>query len=379
MRLSILLALTSSVVASCGGTAARTDRAGAINPGGPKIIMDNDWNSGAATQFLMALDYGWDVLGLIGDTSNSWAMQCSMHALALLEIGNLSCIPVYKGSDYPLLMTPKLMQTYETILGPLAWEGVFKPQNDTAEALGSDPTSGDPRRIVKEAFIEGYPNTTLAGDLAAAWMVEQVRKYPGEITIFSAGAMTNIALAIRMDSEFAKNTKALWVMGGFADTNLLMTSGSTLQADINTDFNFKADPEATKIALTADFPNITLVANAANALDLFPTPEYIAEIAEVVNPYTVLNSAAAYPDLPFWDEATLLTLLEPDSVLNQTSFYVNVDTSYYSPTYGNIWAYQEALLPTQQDLREVNFVYAINGTTFQSALKRALQYPKSCA
>ncbi|KAF7535174.1 hypothetical protein G7054_g5598 [Neopestalotiopsis clavispora] len=362
MRLSILLALTSSVVASCGGTAARTDRAGAINPGGPKIIMDNDWNSGAATQFLMALDYGWDVLGLIGDTSNSWAMQC-----------------MYKGSDYPLLMTPKLMQTYETILGPLAWEGVFKPQNDTAEALGSDPTSGDPRRIVKEAFIEGYPNTTLAGDLAAAWMVEQVRKYPGEITIFSAGAMTNIALAVRMDSEFAKNTKALWVMGGFADTNLLMTSGSTLQADINTDFNFKADPEATKIALTADFPNITLVANAANALDLFPTPEYIAEIAEVVNPYTVLNSAAAYPDLPFWDEATLLTLLEPDSVLNQTSFYVNVDTSYYSPTYGNIWAYQEALLPTQQDLREVNFVYSINGTTFQSALKRALQYPKSCA
>jgi inosine-uridine nucleoside N-ribohydrolase len=69
-------------------------------------------------------------------------------------------------------------------------------------------------------------------------MVEQVKKYPGEITIFSAGAMTNIALAVRMDSEFAKNTKALWVMGGFADTNLLMTSGSTLQADINTDVRF---------------------------------------------------------------------------------------------------------------------------------------------
>lgn len=72
----------------------------------------------------MALDYGWDILGLIGDTSNSWARQCSMHALALLEIGNLSCIPVYKGSDYPLIVTPKLMQTWETILGPLPWEGV---------------------------------------------------------------------------------------------------------------------------------------------------------------------------------------------------------------------------------------------------------------
>lgn len=61
------------------------------------------------------------------------------------------------------------------------------------------------------------------------------------------------------------------------------------------------------------------MSNAANAIDLFPTPEYISEIAEVVNPYTIVNSAAAYPDLPFWDEATLLTLLDPESVLNQTS------------------------------------------------------------
>ncbi|KAH6659226.1 Inosine/uridine-preferring nucleoside hydrolase domain-containing protein [Truncatella angustata] len=377
MRPSSLLALTNGAVALCSNTTAG-DRAGAVNAGGPKIIMDNDWNAAAATQFLMALDYGWDILGLVGDTSNSWAKQCSYHALALLEIGNLSCIPVHKGSDYPLLVTPKLMQTWQTLLGPLPWQGVFAPENATLEALGSDPTSGDPQRIVKEAFIEGYPNTTLAGEQAAAWMVEQVRKYPGEVVIYEGGSLTNIALAVRLDPDFAKNTAGLWIMGGFVDVNLLQTSASTLQADINTDFNFKADPEAAKIALTADFPNITLVSSAANGLDLFPTTEYIDEIAEVVNPYTILNKAAAYPDLPFWDEATLLTLLDPSSVLNQTSFYVNVDTSYYSPTYGNIYAYQEALLPTQQDLRSVNYVYSINGTTFRTALKRALQYPKSC-
>lgn len=33
------------------------------------------------------------------------------HALATLEIGNLSCIPVHKGADYPLLNTPELFQT----------------------------------------------------------------------------------------------------------------------------------------------------------------------------------------------------------------------------------------------------------------------------
>jgi len=40
------------------------------------------------------------VLGLTGDTANSWALQTTLHALALLEHGNLSCIPVALGEYY---------------------------------------------------------------------------------------------------------------------------------------------------------------------------------------------------------------------------------------------------------------------------------------
>lgn len=238
MKYSNLLVLAGSTLGSAltkRSTNATCQQHNVVNPDGPKIILDNDWNSGAAGQFLMALDYGWNILGLVGDTSNSWALQCSLHALALLELGNLSCIPVHKGSDLPLLVTPKLMQAWQVLQGALPWQGVFAPYNETLEALGSDPTSGNPGRIVPAAFIEGYPNTTLAGVHAAAWMVEQVRKYPGEVVIWSGGSLTNIALAVRMDPEFASLTKGLWIMGGFADTNLLMTSGSTTQADINTD------------------------------------------------------------------------------------------------------------------------------------------------
>jgi inosine-uridine nucleoside N-ribohydrolase len=43
-------------------------------------------------------------------------------------------------------------------------------------------------------------------------MIQQVRKYPGEVSIYSAGALTNIALAIRMDPDFAKNAKELIIM-----------------------------------------------------------------------------------------------------------------------------------------------------------------------
>lgn len=105
----------------------------------------------------MALDAGWDILSLVSDTANSWALQTGLHALATLERGGLECIPVHKGADYPLLNTPDLFQTWELVHGVLPWEGAFAPENLTAEALGSDTTSGDPNRISKAALYEGYP------------------------------------------------------------------------------------------------------------------------------------------------------------------------------------------------------------------------------
>lgn len=89
---------------------------------GTKIILDNDWSSNGFIPYLLALDAGWDVLGIVGDTGDSWALQTSLHGLATLEVGNLSsCIPVYKGADYPLVNTPELFQTWEDLHGDLAW------------------------------------------------------------------------------------------------------------------------------------------------------------------------------------------------------------------------------------------------------------------
>lgn len=85
----------------------------------PKIIIDNDWNLNAYITFLLAIDAGWEVLGLVSDTANTWSRQASLHALALLEIGGMSCIPVHKGSDYPLLNTPELFQAWEMLYGAL--------------------------------------------------------------------------------------------------------------------------------------------------------------------------------------------------------------------------------------------------------------------
>lgn len=93
-----------------------------VSAAGTKIILDNDWSTAGFIPYLLALDAGWDILGLIGDTGDSWALQTSLHGLATLEAGNLSsCIPVYKGSDYPLVNTPELFQEWEDLHGDLPW------------------------------------------------------------------------------------------------------------------------------------------------------------------------------------------------------------------------------------------------------------------
>ena len=62
--------------------------------------MDNDWSSTGFIPYLIALNANMTVLGLTGNTANSWALQCTLHALATLEHGNLSRTPVALGQPY---------------------------------------------------------------------------------------------------------------------------------------------------------------------------------------------------------------------------------------------------------------------------------------
>ncbi|KAK4665665.1 hypothetical protein QC763_0064830 [Podospora pseudopauciseta] len=349
----------------------------------PKIILDNDWNPTAFIAFLLPLYYNYTVLGLASDTANSWALQTGLHALASLEIASLSsCIPVYKGSDYPLLQTAHTFQTYEFLHGELPWKGVFAKENTTNEKLGNDPTSGDPRRVVKEAFTTkgyyGYPNVSFAEGSAAEFMVKAVRENPGQVSIFSAGALTNVALAVRLDEDFAKNTAGLYIMGGYVDRFMEQAIGDVLRADLVSDINFIVDPEATKIALTADFPNITLVANSANGV--IPNQAFLNELVAVNdNPLSRLVRANQPTYLPFWDETAAAVMVDRKAVvLDEVEVYVDVDTSYHSPFYGYIRPYQAALMPP--GLRKVKYINAVNNTKVAEMIKTVVQFPpKGCA
>lgn len=59
--------------------------------------------------------------------------------------------------------------------------------------------------------------------------------------------------------------------------------------------------------------------------------------------------------------------------------YLDVDTAWSSPSYGNIHAYQQALMPRLQTLQKVDYVFEVDGPKLMAEIKQALQYPKTCA
>jgi inosine-uridine nucleoside N-ribohydrolase len=336
-------------------------------------IMDNDYGSTAMIPFLIAMSGNMTVLGLTGDTANSWALQCSLHALALLEHGNLSCIPVALGQYLPFTMTEARFNAWTKAWGTLEWNGVFASENLTAEGLGNDPTSGDPSRISKSAFIEGYPNGSFVGQSAAQFMVEQVHKYPGKVSIYAAGSLTNIAAAVRLNSTFAKNAKELVIMGGYVDLNLQQVK-SDFDQDLGSDINFIVDPEAAHIAVTADFPSITIAGNVANTIYLSNTTLYsITEKSP--NLYSDLLKDY-YLALPLWDEIAAAIMAFPELVTKSEEMYMDVSTAYDSPFYGGTYVWGDDFKPAHT--RKVNYVLSINETMFFEKFNASMSHPPTC-
>ncbi|KAK5991920.1 hypothetical protein PT974_05310 [Cladobotryum mycophilum] len=341
------------------------------------VILDNDWETVGFVPFLTALDAGVEVLGLTTVTGDTWQRQCAMHAVATLELGNLSCIPVFQGPVMPLVNTPQRLQAWQGLHGHIPYQGAFAPQNKTAEDEGSDPSGGDdPNRIVKGAFFEGFPTGTPNETTnAAEFLVDMVNKYPGQISILAAGPLTNIALAVRLDSTFASKTKSLVIMGGYLDFGLRGAIGGERQTNLYDDINFRIDPEAAKIALNAGFPSLTIAGNVA--LQVIATPEFVKEVYdEVKNPYTELFFQHYMTGMPFWDETAALLMVEPSISINQTTLYVDVDTAFDSPFYGDLVVYHEEFAPKHAG--KAVYVNEIDATELKKRIKHVLQYPKSC-
>lgn len=85
---------------------------------------------------------------------------------------------------------------------------------------------------------------------AVMHLIDAVNTHPQKLTVVALGPLTNLALACRIDPQFASKVRRLVVMGGSSKAE-----GNT---SATAEFNFLADPEAAYMTLQS-FSRITLL------------------------------------------------------------------------------------------------------------------------
>lgn len=328
------------------------------------VIFDNDFYGPASTNLQAAallLNSDAKTLGLTVVTGDGWRDEEVAHTLRLLEILGRTDVPVVPGAVFPLVSTKAKQQAWEKSFGIIPWKGAW---NDPKEGLFPDYKSHGAFEIPR--LDEGEPKIKAANEMAANFLIRQVHEYPHEVTIVAAGPLTNLALAIRLDPEFASLAKELIFMGGLIGTGFSKATGNP---DFASDFNLLFDPEAAEIVLTADWPKITSVGDVTN--DTMFTAELVKRIAQKQTPLTEYIAKYAETGVPLWDELTVGIFVDPTLVTKQTAVAMDVDLSH-GPAYGTARIWSDAVAPHLGE-RKVNIVQAVDVNRFVDEFVSAMQ------
>ena len=126
---------------------------------------------------------------------------CDGFCALATEITSRTDVPVIKGAEMPLLNTPREQELREALYGSyIGWHGSFNPDAPKPNETWAPPG--------------GLPKTKPKPGRAADFIIDTIRANPGEVVLYCAGPLTNIALAVRMDPGIVALTKTIYIMGG---------------------------------------------------------------------------------------------------------------------------------------------------------------------
>ena len=289
-----------------------------------KVIVDQDAAGPAGTdqQAILVLIQSprTEVLGITVMTGDQWLKAEVAHTLRMLELIARTDIPVVPGAELPLVRRKEETELSEQQYGTFAWLGAWTPKfYHPASDLGPMP--------------EGKPSTQPADEDAAHFLVRMVRKFPHEVTIYEGGPMTNLALAISIDPEFAGLAKELVFMGASLNPQ---TADPEFVNTPRREFNIWFDPEAAHIVLHAPWKKIVctpvdisvktrMTTDLINRIKTSDTPaaRYIGQYARLHGEYNYL-----------WDELSAAAWLDPSMITKQETRFMDVDLNR-GADYGN--------------------------------------------
>src|ERR1700722_19045442 len=295
-----------------------------------KVIIDQDAAGPAGTDqqsmLLLIQSHQTEVLGITVVTGDQWLNEEVAHTLRMLELIGRTDIPVFRGAEYPLVRRQQDTELWEQEYGTIPWVGAWTPKFfHSHDQLGKMP--------------EGKPTTQASDEDAAHFLVRMVRKFPHEVTIYEGGPMTNLALAITIDPEFAGLAKELIFMG--ASLNPRTDDPEFVNAPTH-EFNIWFDPEAAHIVFQSRWKKIICtpvdisvktrptsdLVNRIKAADS-PSARYIGKYARLRGNYNYL-----------WDELAAAAWIDPSIITKKETLFMDVDLDR-GAGYGNTLTWVE--------------------------------------
>ncbi len=265
-----------------------------------------------------------EVLGITMVTGDGWMNEETRHTLRMLELTGHQNVPVAKGASHPLVRSEEETRLEEQLGGKAEWLGAW---NQKPAAM----------------IPEGEPAIKPIDEDAAHFLIRQVRAHPHEVTIYAAGPLTNIALAVSIDPEFASLTKGIVLMGGSLNPQ---TDDPEFATDPRHEFNFWFDPEAAHIVLHAAWPDIEITTADVSLKAPF-TQAVLDAISKAQTPTARYISQWSKKGSYMWDELTACAWLDPSLITQEEQLYIDVDLSH-GPSYGDTLTWTEKLKPTTQ-------------------------------
>jgi len=274
------------------------------------------------------------VLGITMVSGNAWEPEEVAHTLRMLELTHHADVPVVPGAVFPLLRDEAETMRARAVDGTEPWYGAW---GDKAQH-----TSGQPYHPPFEvpALSEGAPTTKPLDEDAAHFLIRQVHAHPHQVTIYAAGPLTNIALALAIDPGFAALTEGIVIMGGSLAP---VTDDPEFATHPRHEFNFWFDPEAAHITLRAPWPRIDLTDVDISVKTMF-TKAMAAEIATSKSPTAQYIANYTHEYYYLWDELAAAAWIDPAIITKERVLYVDVDLNP-GPNYGDTLTWTEKNKP----------------------------------
>ena len=132
-------------------------------------------------------------------------------------------------------------------------------------------------KTFKEKDLERFEGLVQSGkkaeyEVGVDYLIRMAQENPGEITLVTMGALTNVAIALQKDEAFAKNIKRLVIGGGSQQ------GGNCTPV---AEFNFWADPHAAKRVFESGIEMMMIGLDTTRQVDM--TKAYVDAFASQEN------------------------------------------------------------------------------------------------